>query len=46
MLDRQALHAHRLSFQHPFEDKLVECESPLPDDLVRVVEILREGLTK
>ena len=46
VLDRQALHAHRLSFQHPFEDKLVECESPLPDDLVRVVEILREGLTK
>ncbi len=32
-LDRQALHAWRLRFRHPFEDRVIEVESPMPEDM-------------
>jgi 23S rRNA pseudouridine1911/1915/1917 synthase len=32
-LERQFLHAARLAFEHPFDGKLVDVTSPLPDDL-------------
>lgn len=38
---RQALHAMRLSFDHPVSGKPVEVEAPIPDDLGRLIEILR-----
>ncbi|HEY7291479.1 MAG TPA: RluA family pseudouridine synthase [Vicinamibacterales bacterium] len=38
---RQALHAHRLRFRHPFDDRPLGFEAPMPDDLVELVERLR-----
>jgi 23S rRNA pseudouridine1911/1915/1917 synthase len=40
-LDRQALHAELLAFDHPVTGLRVELEAPLPEDLQRVLEILR-----
>lgn len=39
-LKRLFLHASRLRFRHPLEDKMVDIEAPLPDDLARVLENL------
>ncbi len=38
---RQALHAMRLRFRHPAEDRIVEAEAPLPDDMERLLEKLK-----
>jgi 23S rRNA pseudouridine1911/1915/1917 synthase len=40
-LSRPALHAARLAFAHPATGERVTFESPLPDDLQRLVESLR-----
>jgi 23S rRNA pseudouridine1911/1915/1917 synthase len=40
-LDRPALHAARLAFTHPATGERVAFESPLPEDLTRLVERLR-----
>ncbi len=40
-LERQWLHAMRLSFTHPGRGELVEFESTYPEDLSRALEILR-----
>jgi 23S rRNA pseudouridine1911/1915/1917 synthase len=40
---RQALHAHRLAFAHPANGRLVQCEAPLPADLVALIAQLRES---
>ena len=37
---RQALHAHRLGLPHPETGEWVEWESPLPDDLGRLLDVL------
>ena len=37
---RQALHAARLSLPHPVEDRILEVTAPLPEDMVRLLEIL------
>src|SRR4051812_32741781 len=37
-LKRQALHAAELGFEHPRSHKKLHFESPLPDDLARVLE--------
>jgi 23S rRNA pseudouridine1911/1915/1917 synthase len=42
-LERQFLHAARLSFAHPFTDERVEVESPLPADLAAALERARTG---
>lgn len=41
LLDRQALHAHRLQFAHPLSGESMEFEAPLAADIQNVVEILR-----
>jgi 23S rRNA pseudouridine1911/1915/1917 synthase len=41
-LERQFLHAGRLSFVHPFTEERVETESALPLDLDRVLRAARE----
>lgn len=41
-LARQFLHARRLSFEHPVGGEKLAFESDLPDDLARVLEVLRE----
>lgn len=40
LLPRQALHATRLSFDHPLEGRTVSFESPLPLDIKNALEIL------
>jgi RluA family pseudouridine synthase len=40
-LPRQALHAARLTFQHPVSHRLIEVESPLPADLEELRRRLR-----
>ena len=42
-LERQFLHAVRLSFPHPETGEPVEVESPLPDDLRRALALARRG---
>ena len=41
-LERPFLHAARLAFTHPSELRRMELTSPLPDDLQRVLDELRE----
>ncbi len=41
LLDRQALHAHRLRFAHPETGEELALEAPLPDDMLGVLEELR-----
>jgi len=38
---RQALHAATLGFEHPVSGEMMEFQSPLPDDLARLVAALR-----
>jgi 23S rRNA pseudouridine1911/1915/1917 synthase len=41
LLDRQALHAERLSLTHPTTGAPLEFEAPLPEDLLTTLEALR-----
>jgi len=43
LIDRQALHAFRLGFDHPLTGRRLEIESALPADMDRAVKSLREG---
>jgi 23S rRNA pseudouridine1911/1915/1917 synthase len=45
-LRRQALHARVLGFKHPMTGRRVRWESPLPRDLLKVVEVLRSAKPK
>ena len=40
---RQALHAHRLSFRHPSDGRLLRFEAPLPTDLAGLLARLRRS---
>ncbi|MCP4042412.1 MAG: 23S rRNA pseudouridine(1911/1915/1917) synthase RluD [Gammaproteobacteria bacterium] len=42
--NRQALHAARLELQHPSSHRTVSWESPLPEDLVALLENLEQDL--
>ena len=42
---RQALHAHRLTFRHPSDDREVSFEVPLPDDMAALVTRLRRRIS-
>ncbi|HEX6962914.1 MAG TPA: pseudouridine synthase, partial [Lacipirellula sp.] len=44
LMERQALHAHRLAFEHPLSRERVEFEAQLPADMAEVLRILREAL--
>jgi hypothetical protein len=41
-LERPFLHAARLAFKHPIDGRRMEFTSPLPEDLVTVLDLLRE----
>jgi len=43
-LTRQWLHAARLAFDHPLTGSRIEVEAPLPEDLQRAVDLLRDGV--
>ena len=36
-IDRPALHSHRLVFLHPLTGERIECLSPLPPDMQRLI---------
>ncbi|MDO4998600.1 MAG: 23S rRNA pseudouridine(1911/1915/1917) synthase RluD [Neisseria sp.] len=40
-LNRQALHAYRLSFIHPATDEEMSFEAPLPEDIYHLLSVLR-----
>lgn len=42
--NRQALHAGALSFTHPSTGKTMKWRAPMPDDMLELVDILREDL--
>ena len=44
MIDRQALHCSEMHFQHPVTKEPLTVIAPLPDDMTRLVEHLRETL--
>jgi 23S rRNA pseudouridine1911/1915/1917 synthase len=41
LIDRQALHAHRLRFRHPLTDEELDLTAPLPADMERMLAALR-----
>jgi 23S rRNA pseudouridine1911/1915/1917 synthase len=41
---RQALHAHRLTFRHPADDRTMRFEVPLPEDMVALLARLRRRI--
>ena len=42
LLARQALHARKITFEHPTTGKILEIEAPLPADMLQTIEALRE----
>lgn len=42
LIERQALHAHRLQFTHPVTEERVEFIAPIPDDMQRTLDAMRE----
>lgn len=44
-LGRQALHARTLGFIHPVTGEYLEFSSPLPDDMMRILEYLEKNKT-
>jgi 23S rRNA pseudouridine1911/1915/1917 synthase len=42
IIERQALHAHRIEFYHPIENRKMEFQADLPEDISRLVSSLRE----
>jgi len=44
LIDRQALHAYRLTFRHPASGDHMTVEAPLPPDIQRTLEALRQRL--
>jgi 23S rRNA pseudouridine1911/1915/1917 synthase len=40
---RQALHAWRLTFDHPADQRRLTFEAPLPDDMKKLISHLRDG---
>jgi 23S rRNA pseudouridine1911/1915/1917 synthase len=43
--ERQALHAHRLSFRHPVDGRALSFEAPLPPDMLALLARLRRSKT-
>jgi 23S rRNA pseudouridine1911/1915/1917 synthase len=41
LIERQALHAHRLRFFHPRRNEWMEMVAPIPDDMTRTLAALR-----
>ncbi len=41
LMPRQALHSHRVTFTHPFTNKVLDLEASVPDDIMHALEILR-----
>ncbi|MCL2624481.1 MAG: RluA family pseudouridine synthase [Planctomycetaceae bacterium] len=42
LLSRQALHAHRLTFEHPNSGQTLDIVAPIPDDLRQTLEVIEK----
>ena len=42
LLERQALHARKISLTHPTTGEPIQFEAPLPDDFEQVLKALRD----
>ena len=42
LIDRQALHAHRIAFDHPATGQRIELTAPVPDDIQALLDALAE----
>jgi 23S rRNA pseudouridine1911/1915/1917 synthase len=42
LIDRQALHAYSLRLDHPLTHQPLHLTAPLPDDMTRALEALRQ----
>ncbi len=42
LLERQALHAHRVSFTHPISGEPIEISAPIPNDMQELLLLLRQ----
>lgn len=42
VIDRVALHAWKLEIRHPISGEMMEFVAPLPDDMQRLIDKLRE----
>jgi len=42
LIQRQALHAHRLALRHPATDAPIEFVAPIPEDMQRLLDALRK----
>lgn len=42
LLDRQALHARKITFSHPVRGERIEVQAPLPDDMKKTLAAIRE----
>ncbi|MCK4958820.1 MAG: hypothetical protein KAT00_05460, partial [Planctomycetes bacterium] len=42
LMGRVALHAWRLEIKHPTTDELLKFEAPMPEDMLRLLDKLRE----
>ncbi len=40
LIGHQALHARRIAFVHPIQEKPLEIEAPLPANIARIMELL------
>jgi 23S rRNA pseudouridine1911/1915/1917 synthase len=45
LIERQALHAFRLAIRHPVSGKQIQFEAPLPQDMQRTLDALRQTHT-
>ncbi len=43
LITRQALHAYYISFTHPITGEKIEISSPMPVDMVKLVEAIKNG---
>jgi 23S rRNA pseudouridine1911/1915/1917 synthase len=43
LLERQALHAAQIEFDHPKTGQRLSISAPLAEDMVRVIEVLQQG---
>ena len=46
VIDRCALHAFSIEFRHPTKDTMVQFEAPLPEDMLRMLTLLRQYRAK
>lgn len=46
LIQRQALHAFRLCFNHPVTGKRLEFEAPIPDDIQKALTAIRTHRAK